>query len=504
MEAFHSIAASERETMVNKLYEASIRGNVQALDALMEKDELILDRVSLTCFDETPAHIAAMRGHVDFMRVLLSHKPKLASHLDSLGRSPLHVACAEGHANIVCELLGVDNRVCWVHDGDGRTPLHLAVAKGQVEVMRELLGVISRRVESTRERVQVLKGGGEGESVLHLCVKYNRSKALKLVVEWMRSIDDDGEHDSIINSKDKDGNTILHLAAALKQKETIEYLLQIPSVKAVINSKNQNGFTALDVLEVYPIRDLKSMEIRDILLLAGVQRACGDNQLLEITPTDHHHLESPPPVTTRITTTAKIISKEKQLISNTWKKFFKLDNKWMEEARGNLIMSASVIAAMAFQGALSPPGDVWQDYNNGTINENGINLLPGTSIAGSYSLVEFNYFLIPNTVSLMASLSTILLAISGFPLKNRLAVWLLMTTMCTSVASMALAYLYAISIVLPAEWDWSYYFYNGVLVTWLGICGLVMLIHTIRFFTWLFERRSGFFKKKIDSKTSKV
>ncbi|KAH7850237.1 hypothetical protein Vadar_029677 [Vaccinium darrowii] len=45
--------------------------------------------------------------------------------------------------------------------------------------------------------------------------------ALKLVVEWMRSVADGvGEHDSVINSKDRDGNTIFHLAAAFKQKET--------------------------------------------------------------------------------------------------------------------------------------------------------------------------------------------------------------------------------------------------------------------------------------------
>ncbi|KAH7839455.1 hypothetical protein Vadar_004383 [Vaccinium darrowii] len=482
MEA-HRNAASARET---KLYDASVSGDVQALDALMQEDKLLLDRVSLTCFGETPAHIAAMRGHVDFTRELMSRKPNLASELDSLLRSPLHVACVAGHADVVRELLLKNINVLKDRDEDGRTPFHLAVAKGRVKVLSVLIAEINTRDELTREIIQVLeKGGGEAEggSVLHLCVKYNRLEALKLVVEWMRRID---EHNSIINSKDGNGNTILHLAAALKQKETIEYLFQIRGVLAARNTKNENGFTALDVLEVFP-RDLKSMEIRDIFMQAGVQRAC-------CSPTNHH-LESPPPITT-ITTISELITK-------TWKMFFKMDNKWLGEARGNLIMSASVIAAMAFQGVLSTPGGVWADYGVWRNNSsNKVNLQPGTSIMGSLSSDMFRSFFIFNTVSLMASLSTILLAISGFPLKNRLAVWLLMTTMCTSVASMALAYLYAMGMVFPANsWDSIDQFFNGVCYTWLSICGFVVLIHTFRFFAWLLERRPRLFRREFHNQT---
>ncbi|KAH7843149.1 hypothetical protein Vadar_013287 [Vaccinium darrowii] len=95
-------------------------------------------------------------------------------------------------------------------------------AKGRVEVLRELTEAMSGRIESTHDRLQVLQGGGGGgETVLHLCVKYNRLMALKLVVEWMRSVANGvGENDSVINSKDRDRNTIFHLAAALKQRES--------------------------------------------------------------------------------------------------------------------------------------------------------------------------------------------------------------------------------------------------------------------------------------------
>ena len=78
--------------MERRLHEASVSGNVEALEALIREDELILDKASVTCFDVTPLHVAALRGHVSFARAILSRKPKLATELDSLWRTPLHLA----------------------------------------------------------------------------------------------------------------------------------------------------------------------------------------------------------------------------------------------------------------------------------------------------------------------------------------------------------------------------------------------------------------------------
>lgn len=46
-----------------------------------------------------------------------------------------------------------------------------------------------------------------------MCVKYNRLEALKVLVESM------DREDGIMNWKDDDGNTVLHLAVAKKQIE---------------------------------------------------------------------------------------------------------------------------------------------------------------------------------------------------------------------------------------------------------------------------------------------
>ncbi|KAH7856420.1 hypothetical protein Vadar_001194 [Vaccinium darrowii] len=223
--------------MARRLYEACLSGSVPVLDSLIEEDQFILDRVSsLTGFcNDTPLHLAALRGHLDFTKALLTRKPKLATELDSLRCSPLHLASAEGHVEVVQALLRVNTEVCVARDQNGRIPLHLAAMKGRVEIIRELLGA---KPNSIHEKLSTW------ETVLHLCVKYNKLEALKTLVRYVQSND----MESLLNSRDDDGNTILHLAAALKQMDTIEYLLGTKSVKDHANVRNHNGSTALDLV----------------------------------------------------------------------------------------------------------------------------------------------------------------------------------------------------------------------------------------------------------------
>ncbi|KAA8540260.1 hypothetical protein F0562_024177 [Nyssa sinensis] len=357
--------------MERRLYEASVRGDMPALKTLMEEDELILNRVSLTCFHETPLHVAALFGHVDFTRALLRRKPKFATELDSLGRSPLHLASAEGHVEIVRELLLTSPDACQIRDQDGRTPLHLAAMNGRVDVIKEH---IRAQAESTRQPLD------HGDSVLHLCVKYNHFDALKLLVESVKEKD-------FLNSKDDDGNTILHLAVLLKQMETIKYLFLVDGFKEQANMENADGFTALDVLEHYPTRELKSMEIREFLLQAGVRRA---QDLGTLQPQSQIN----------VSTTVIPITETGGLI----------------DARGNLLMAATLTATVAFGAGINPPGSVWQtNYMENPDINTGISVFAKTQ-SNSYA-----HFLAWNTVTLIASLIILLLMISGIPLEH--SVW---------------------------------------------------------------------------------
>lgn len=87
---------------------------------------------------------------------------------------------------------------------DSRTPLHLAAITGRTEVIRELLRICPASIED------VTVGG---ETAVHLAVKNNQLEALKALVESFKH----SNIQDLLNAKDEDGNTVLHLATARKQ-----------------------------------------------------------------------------------------------------------------------------------------------------------------------------------------------------------------------------------------------------------------------------------------------
>ncbi|XP_054782226.1 ankyrin repeat-containing protein BDA1-like isoform X2 [Prosopis cineraria] len=244
------------EGRMRLLYEASYRGCVSTLNTLILQDPLILHRInSRTIFMETPLHVSALLGHLDFTKALLSHKPKLAIELDSFQSTPLHLASAEGHIDIVKQLLQYCDDACLVLDQEGRIPLHYAVIRGRFEVVAELIRV-------KPESLRILD---KGKTIFHFCVTYNHLEILKSLIELAI-----GDTYELLNQRDMDGkNTILHLAVMSKQVETVRYLLSIPEIRELSNMENGMGYTVHEILEQIP-QDLKSLEIQVILMNSGI------------------------------------------------------------------------------------------------------------------------------------------------------------------------------------------------------------------------------------------
>lgn len=465
------------EDNIVALYQASLDGCISSLNTLMERDPLILHRISLASFSETPLHITALSGHLEFTTTLLRKKPRLADVVDSLGRTPLHLASAEGHTEIAKALLQASTNVCLVQDRSGRIPLHFAAMRGRIEVIKDLI-----RAQPNSIRVDLC-----GDSVLHLFIRYNHLNALKLLVESAN----DGE---LLDSKDHDGNSILHLAVMLKQMKTIEYLLSLSKIKREANAKNKNGRTALDLLDFCP-RDYVCLKIQDILKEAGVIRSTDPNSLLLPTPHVNHGLdEAQPP---------QIIMEGRQAQSRlrkcwpyrgwcSWVKHLKYQRTWMEETRGALMLVATVIATMTFQAGISPPGGVWQQQTNSTVDPSCRNEIcdAGTSILSYTQSDAYQLFLFFNTTSFFASLSVVLLVIGGFPLKNKLFVWIFTAALSLAITFMALAYLWAATLQSSYYADSSIdIFHIGakIVFVWLVLFVVVILMHAIRLISWMMK-----------------
>ncbi|KAK4269126.1 hypothetical protein QN277_022323 [Acacia crassicarpa] len=445
------------------LYDASYKGCVSTLNSLLQEDPGLLYKISSqTILIETPLHISASHGHLDFTKTLLSHKPELALERNYSQSTPLHLASAEGHVDIVKQLLEAREVACMVGDQEGRIPLHYAVIRGRKDVVLEL---IRAKAESSKILDHL------GKTIFHLCVTYNQLEILK---ELVNKLDTHGTHELLIKG-DLDGkNTILHLAIMLKQVETVMYLLSIPKAKELVRLKNDMDLTAYDILKRSP-RDFKTLEIQVMLMeYSGIRTE--NNRISQIRR-----------------------KKKRNCLIGILKwigGWFRHKGDWLEEMRGNLSLVSTVIASITFQSLINPPGGPIQQGLSGLSNAplncttlyDNESYCPGEAVSSfRFQGSAFSEYVICNTISFMSSLSVTLLLFSGVSMKNKALIWLLSIGMCVTLTTLALAYVCALAMVMPRHLQQN----NAVSMTiesaifaWCGLLGLIMVLITLRLIIW--------------------
>ncbi|XP_074286982.1 uncharacterized protein LOC141612161 [Silene latifolia] len=374
--------------LTTKLYDATLIGDVNSLINLLRHDPLILDRCIIEKSDrfiQSPLHIASDLGHIEFTTQLLNLKPELARQLDwSTRSSALHLASAKGHLDIVKKLVEVNPNMCLARDQDGLNPVHVAAVNGQLHVLDVL---VRTNPLADRERTN------SGDSILHLCLKYEQVDSLKYLVNAI----DDSE---LLNSTDNHNNTVLHLAVVAKQLEIVKFLVK--NKKLQQNAINKNGLTALEWLIQ---NNGKSQNNEEIM---------------------------------------KTLKRAKALEPNRAAKQKDKHAKWLKKQSNALMVVASLIATMAFQIGVNPPGGAWQDDSNPNNSSGQIPHLVGTSIMANRDPDTYKNLQNVNTISLVSSLSVVLLLISGIPCK-RLFVVLLMIIMWVAITTTTLSYYYSLS-----------------------------------------------------------
>ncbi|XVE69055.1 hypothetical protein DITRI_Ditri09bG0118800 [Diplodiscus trichospermus] len=91
--------------MDETLKRAAREGNVSDLYTLIQKDGNVLKRLDKVEFIDTPLHIAADAGCIDFAMEIMSLKPSFARKLNQEGLSPIHLAVKKGHKELVLYLM---------------------------------------------------------------------------------------------------------------------------------------------------------------------------------------------------------------------------------------------------------------------------------------------------------------------------------------------------------------------------------------------------------------
>ncbi|KAM7485246.1 hypothetical protein LguiA_001255 [Lonicera macranthoides] len=169
------------------------------------------------------------------MEKLLNWKQVLSKEADLCGWTTLHYAAHLGNLQIVRKLLDWDRSLAYItaDKDDNKTALHIATSRGHIDIMEDIMF----RCPDCWEMFN-----SKGQNIIHIAVENEQNKVIQFILIQPYL-------DSLVNQKDNNGNTPLHLLAAAPTEGLLaSELLLHPRAKKM--AFNKEGMTPLDVLKM--------------------------------------------------------------------------------------------------------------------------------------------------------------------------------------------------------------------------------------------------------------
>ncbi|XP_006761831.1 PREDICTED: ankycorbin isoform X2 [Myotis davidii] len=168
---------------------------------------------------KTAFHLAATKGHVECLRVMVTHGVDVTAQ-DTAGHSALHLAAKNSHHECIRKLL---QSKCPAEnvDNSGKTALHYAAAQGCLQAVQVLC----------EHKSPVNLKDLDGNIPLLLAVQNGHSEVCCFLLD----------HGADVNSRDKNGRTALMVACEIGSSQVVEALIKKGADLALVDSLGHNA-----------------------------------------------------------------------------------------------------------------------------------------------------------------------------------------------------------------------------------------------------------------------
>ncbi|CAI9776880.1 unnamed protein product [Fraxinus pennsylvanica] len=271
--ALHEAIRKNRPSMVNSMIKedpeiANIANNAMETPLFLAVASARVDENLSTCMDyimkycpspaysgpegRTALHAVALYNKKGISKKLLEKHPTIIKEVDDFGWSALHYAALHGSNEVAEELLEADRSIAYtvVENDNNKTALHIATCEGNVNIMKEILAYCPDCWEKVTR---------DGRNILHLSVKLKKQQAFKFIMKksWAGNL---------INQKDAEGNTPLHVYAATPNFHGCDLVNHPLAEKNAVNNKNM---TPLDVITSSYFYSLRQYDVMKELIQRG-------------------------------------------------------------------------------------------------------------------------------------------------------------------------------------------------------------------------------------------